>query len=131
MLSSFDAALLFRSTIFSIMIPMDTVKTRIVTQTAQAGVEPYKGVLRTLSRIIREEGVGPIYRSLTPRLVSVVPMIGIQVRAITRSIVIVPGCIRDCQSIHVRVMVSWKTHDVITGCVAQDVVDKWESLQPP
>ncbi|CAM9516031.1 unnamed protein product [Scytosiphon promiscuus] len=61
-----------------IMIPMDTVKTRLVTQTAQAGVVPYKGVLRTLSRIIKEEGLGPIYRSLTPRLVSVVPMIGIQ-----------------------------------------------------
>ncbi|CAM9453266.1 unnamed protein product, partial [Hapterophycus canaliculatus] len=61
-----------------IMIPMDTVKTRLVTQTAQAGVVPYKGVLQTLSRIVKEEGLGPIYRSLTPRLVSVVPMIGIQ-----------------------------------------------------
>lgn len=63
------------------MIPMDTVKTRLVTQTVQAGVVPYKGVLRTLSRIVKEEGLGPIYRSLTPRLVSVVPMIGIQVCA--------------------------------------------------
>lgn len=62
------------------MIPLDTVKTRLVTQTVQAGVVPYKGVLQTLSRVIREEGLGPIYRSLTPRLVSVVPMIGIQVR---------------------------------------------------
>lgn len=71
----------FRAVI-SIMIPMDTVKTRLVTQTAQAGVVPYKGVLRTLTRIVKEEGVGPIYRSLTPRLVSVVPMIGIQVRGV-------------------------------------------------
>lgn len=61
------------------MIPLDTVKTRLVTQTVQAGVVPYKGVLQTLSRVVREEGLGPIYRSLTPRLVSVVPMIGIQV----------------------------------------------------
>lgn len=61
------------------MIPMDTVKTRLVTQTDQPGVLPYKGVLQTLSRIIKEEGFRPIYRSLTPRLVSVVPMIGIQV----------------------------------------------------
>lgn len=61
------------------MIPMDTVKTRLVTQTVQAGVVPYKGVISTLTRIVREEGVGPIYRSLTPRLASVVPMIGIQV----------------------------------------------------
>lgn len=69
------------------MIPMDTVKTRLVTQTAQAGVVPYKGVLGTLTRIVREEGLGPIYRSLTPRLVSVVPMIGIQVCANARSVV--------------------------------------------
>lgn len=65
---------------FSIMIPMDTVKTRLVTQTAQAGIAPYQGVLGTLSRVINEEGFGALYRSLTPRLVSVVPMIGIQVR---------------------------------------------------
>lgn len=68
--------------IISIMIPMDTVKTRLVTQTVEAGVVPYKGVLRTLSRIVSEEGIGSVYRSLTPRLVSVVPMIGIQVRCV-------------------------------------------------
>lgn len=62
------------------MIPMDTVKTRLVTQTAQAGLVPYRGVLQTLVRVVREEGVGSMYRALTPRLVSVVPMIGIQVR---------------------------------------------------
>lgn len=73
------------------MIPMDTVKTRLVTQTVQAGVVPYKGVLRTLSRIIKEEGLGPIYRSLTPRLVSVVPMIGIQVRVRMCVPPVVPG----------------------------------------
>lgn len=64
----------------SIMIPMDTVKTRLVTQTVQAGVVPYRGVLDTLSRVVKEEGIGSLYRSLAPRLVSVVPMIGIQVR---------------------------------------------------
>ena len=77
--------------ILSIMIPMDTVKTRLVTQTAQPGVVPYKGVLRTLSRIVKEEGVGPIYRSLTPRLVSVVPMIGIQVRGCRPSLMRMSG----------------------------------------
>lgn len=66
------------------MIPMDTVKTRLVTQVAQPGVEPYKGVLQTLSRVVKEEGLGSVYRSLTPRLVSVVPMIGIQVTSHTR-----------------------------------------------
>lgn len=67
------------SAVISLMIPMDTVKTRLVTQTIQPGVVPYKGVLQTLTRIVKEEGFRPIYRSLTPRLVSVVPMIGIQV----------------------------------------------------
>lgn len=63
----------------SIMIPLDTVKTRLVTQAVQSGVAPYRGVLPTLVRIAREEGLAPLYRSLMPRLASVVPMIGIQV----------------------------------------------------
>lgn len=62
------------------MIPLDTAKTRIVTQTVQAGVEPYRGVISTMGRVAQEEGVGALYRSLVPRLVSVTPMIGIQVR---------------------------------------------------
>ncbi|CAM9876887.1 unnamed protein product [Discosporangium mesarthrocarpum] len=72
-----------------LMIPLDTVKTRLVTQpsaaaaaaTAAAGggqVVLYKGVLDCALRVAKEEGVGALYRSLTPRLVSVVPMIGIQ-----------------------------------------------------
>lgn len=62
------------------MIPLDTAKTRIVTQTVQAGVEPYRGIISTLGRVAQEEGVGALYRSLVPRLVSVMPMMGIQVR---------------------------------------------------
>jgi Mitochondrial carrier protein len=60
-----------------VMIPMDTVKTRLVIQQAGA-INPYTGVSNCFSRILREEGVGALYRSLTPRLLSVVPMIAIQ-----------------------------------------------------
>lgn len=38
----------------------------------------YKGILNCFSRMLREEGIGSFYNSLTPRLVSVVPMIGVQ-----------------------------------------------------
>ena len=39
----------------------------------------YKGVRDCFTRVLREEGVGAFYRSLPPRLMSVVPMIAIQV----------------------------------------------------
>merc|ERR1711933_591695 len=38
----------------------------------------YKGINDCFRTILREEGVGAFYRGLTPRLLSVVPMIGIQ-----------------------------------------------------
>lgn len=63
-----------------IMIPMDTIKTRLVTQTSAAvttGI-PYKGILDCAVRVSREEGIRTLYRGLAPRLLSVVPMIGIQ-----------------------------------------------------
>ncbi|CAM9638312.1 unnamed protein product, partial [Ascophyllum nodosum] len=60
----------------TIMIPMDTVKTRLVTQSTSP--QAYTGILNCFSRMLREEGLGSFYNSLTPRLVSVVPMIGVQ-----------------------------------------------------
>ena len=51
-------------------------QTRLVTQaSASAG---YNGIFNCFTRMLREEGVGSFYNSLTPRLVSVVPMIGVQ-----------------------------------------------------
>uniref|UniRef100_A0A7S2WL72 Mitochondrial carrier protein n=1 Tax=Eucampia antarctica TaxID=49252 RepID=A0A7S2WL72_9STRA len=61
-----------------IMIPMDTIKTRLVTQANYPHLIPYKGIADCASRVLKEEGVGAFYRGLTPRLMSVVPMIGIQ-----------------------------------------------------
>jgi len=61
----------------TVMIPMDTVKTRLVIQAANNPVG-YKGVTDCFVRILKEEGVGTFYRSLPPRLASVVPMIAIQ-----------------------------------------------------
>lgn len=63
-----------------IMIPLDTIKTRLVTQSSAIvsnGV-PYQGIIDCAVRITREEGVKTFYRGLAPRLMSVVPMIGIQ-----------------------------------------------------
>jgi hypothetical protein len=60
-----------------VMIPVDTVKTRLVTQ-RPGSVKHYDGMMDCLMKIIREEGVGALYKALPPRLMSVVPMIGIQ-----------------------------------------------------
>jgi len=62
----------------SIMIPIDTIKTRLVTQVAAPGIVPYKGIIDCAFRVSREEGINAFYRGLPPRLISVVPMIGIQ-----------------------------------------------------
>jgi len=61
-----------------IMIPMDTIKTRLVTQMNYPDLIPYKGIIDCAKRIAREEGIKTFYRGLPPRLISVVPMIGIQ-----------------------------------------------------
>mmetsp|Transcript_10186 Transcript_10186/g.17037 ORF Transcript_10186/g.17037 Transcript_10186/m.17037 type:complete len:416 (+) Transcript_10186:254-1501(+) len=66
----------------TVMIPMDTVKTRLVIQNAvlvgQSNPDAYRGVADCFMRMLREEGAGVFYRSLPPRLLSVVPMIAIQ-----------------------------------------------------
>ncbi|CAM9271889.1 unnamed protein product [Choristocarpus tenellus] len=61
----------------TVMIPMDSIKTRLVTQTAVSSRQ-YTGIVDCFLRMVREEGVGSLYNSLSPRLVSVVPMIGVQ-----------------------------------------------------
>ena len=62
------------------MIPLDTIKTRLVTQLSSTATTggPYKGIVDCAVRIAREEGIKTFYRGLAPRLMSVVPMIGIQ-----------------------------------------------------
>ncbi len=64
----------------TIMIPMDTIKTRLVSQTGRfaSTTVPYKGIIDCATRMLQEEGIGAFYRGLPPRLISVVPMIGIQ-----------------------------------------------------
>ena len=55
-----------------------TVKNRLVTQMNYPDLIPCKGINDCFRRILKEEGVGAFYRGLVPRLLSVVPMIGIQ-----------------------------------------------------
>jgi Mitochondrial carrier protein len=64
----------------TIMIPMDTIKTRLVVQSSSKvlSATSYKGIVDCALRITREEGIKTFYRGLVPRLISVVPMIGIQ-----------------------------------------------------
>ena len=66
------------ATTVCIMIPMDTIKTRLVTQAGLAPELAYKGIIDCAVRVYREEGLSTFYRGLPPRLLSVVPMIGIQ-----------------------------------------------------
>jgi Mitochondrial carrier protein len=67
------------ATTVTIMIPLDTIKTRLVTQGGSAvGSRVYKGIIDCAVRVAREEGIKTFYRGLPPRLASVVPMIGIQ-----------------------------------------------------
>lgn len=66
------------ATTVCIMIPMDTIKTRLVTQANYPDLVPYRGIIDCARRVTAEEGVKAFYRGLTPRLISVVPMIGIQ-----------------------------------------------------
>ena len=61
-----------------VMIPIDTVKTRLVLQCVGGNKKFYNGVFDCFYKIFREEGLGAFYISLLPRLVSVVPMISIQ-----------------------------------------------------
>jgi solute carrier family 25 S-adenosylmethionine transporter 26 len=59
----------------AIMIPMDTVKTRLVTQNAN---RQYSGIMDCARQVLAKEGPRAFYKGLPPRLLSVVPMIGIQ-----------------------------------------------------
>lgn len=61
-----------------VMMPVDTIKTRLVTQVNYPYLVPYKGIIDAASRIYKEESMSAFYRGLTPRLLSVVPMVGIQ-----------------------------------------------------
>ena len=65
------------ATTVCIMIPMDTVKTRLVTQMNYPDLAAYAGINDCFRTVLKEEGIGAFYRGLTPRLLSVVPMIGI------------------------------------------------------
>uniref|UniRef100_A0A7S1TJF8 Mitochondrial carrier protein n=1 Tax=Erythrolobus australicus TaxID=1077150 RepID=A0A7S1TJF8_9RHOD len=66
----------------SITTPIDVVKTRIMTQ--RAG-EVSRGIVDTLSHIIREEGVGILYKGLLPRMLYLGPLAGIFISVYERA----------------------------------------------
>lgn len=61
----------------TVMMPMDIVKTRLVTQ-IKGSPGAYAGIADCFRRVAAEEGLRTFYAGLRPRLVSVVPMIGLQ-----------------------------------------------------
>ena len=65
-----------------ILMPLDTIKTKLVTQAARQGASaaaaPYLGIHDAANRIIQEEGPAALYRGLSPRLASVVPFVALQ-----------------------------------------------------
>lgn len=53
---------------------IDVVKTRIQKQIIIPGKEPkYRGIIQSCRLIAQEEGVGSLWRGLTPRLLRIVP----------------------------------------------------------
>ena len=58
----------------SLMMPVEVVKTRMVTQSVAV---PYHSMLDGFRRVVSEEGVSTLYSGLTPRLISTVPMTGV------------------------------------------------------
>lgn len=56
--------------------PLDVIKTRMQA-TPPPGVDPYKGWLPTVSRIIREEGAAALFKGVGPRTIIISPLFGI------------------------------------------------------
>lgn len=48
--------------------PMDVVKTRLMTQTRYGGAVQYRGVVHTLVRVSREEGIQAFAKGIAPRI---------------------------------------------------------------
>lgn len=93
------------ATTVCVMIPMDTVKTRLVTQLNYPDMVPYKGISDCFRRVLKEEGIGAFYRGLVPRLLSVVPMIGIQfgVYEFTKKFMLAKDSLSSIQPVRGRV----------------------------
>ena len=61
-----------------VMIPIDTIKTRLVMDGMNGSDKAYSGMIDCFRKMISEEGWQSLYKALTPRLLAVMPMIGIQ-----------------------------------------------------
>ena len=61
----------------ALVTPMDVVKTRL--QRKYQGEAPYKGIRDCWSKIIKEEGVGALFKGVVPRVFIVSPLFAITV----------------------------------------------------
>ena len=58
--------------------PIDVVKTRLMTQAAVAGKEPYKGVVDCVSTMLRNEGPLVFLAGIKPRMLYMGPLWAMQ-----------------------------------------------------
>lgn len=56
--------------------PADVIKTRLQSKTPQ-GVEPYKGIINTASRIVATEGAPALFKGILPRILVISPLFAI------------------------------------------------------
>mmetsp|Transcript_24309 Transcript_24309/g.67306 ORF Transcript_24309/g.67306 Transcript_24309/m.67306 type:complete len:96 (+) Transcript_24309:1220-1507(+) len=59
-----------------ITFPMDTIRRRMQIQNLHVDPEYRLSSMEQLVRLIRHEGLGSLYRGLTPELLKVIPMVG-------------------------------------------------------
>ncbi|KAJ1634855.1 mitochondrial carrier domain-containing protein [Pavlovales sp. CCMP2436] len=60
-----------------LLTPFDVAKTRLMTQTAEAGVQPYKGAFSTIARVAKEEGPSALMSGVVPRVLYLAPLASI------------------------------------------------------
>jgi hypothetical protein len=56
--------------------PMDTIRRRMQIQNLHVPIEERVSSFQQLSRLVTKEGLGSLYRGLTPEILKVIPMVG-------------------------------------------------------
>lgn len=76
MQNSFVAGLSAGAMASGAVTPADVIKTRLQSATP-AGVEPYRGIINTATRIVANEGVPALYKGVLPRMLVISPLFAI------------------------------------------------------
>lgn len=76
MANSFACGLSAGAVASGAVTPADVIKTRLQSKTP-AGVEPYKGIANTASRIVANEGAPALFKGILPRVLVISPLFAI------------------------------------------------------